>query len=368
MHTTNQKEPFRFESAVDRIDVRNAVGKKSRLIRLAVFVMMVFGVVIVTSRFASCVQETGATTFEKKVSSNHSEPSIKFSVRENAIDVTIADEPFTSLIYNQYAKPILFPVYAVGGIHVTRQRPMREVAGEADDHPHHKSLWFAHGDVNGVDFWVEKGQIKTRSAEVDQENNSIRIDNDWTDQDKIVCTDQTVYRFGASKLSRWIDIDVSLNATHGPLKLGDTKEGTFAVRTHPGLQLTPDPKRGVNMVFGTALNSAGDKDKAVWGKRAEWVIYHGEIEGVRVALMIMDFPKNLQHPTTWHARDYGLVAANPFGLSEFLKQPKGAGDVEIEEGGHLRFRYRVLIVRLDESGFDPVDAFRKYVDSVSEDQ
>ena len=28
-----------------------------------------------------------------------------------------------------------------------------DVPGEAHDHPHHRGLWFTHGDVNGYDFW-----------------------------------------------------------------------------------------------------------------------------------------------------------------------------------------------------------------------
>lgn len=368
MQPANQTNPCRSKSGIRYLWVRHPFVQWISPSRVAVFVATMFGSFLWTSGFAADAQDAEATDVEKLVAVDQSSTAINFTIRENAIDVNIADEFFTSLIYNQYAKPILFPVHAVGGIHVTRQRPMREVAGEADDHPHHKSIWFAHGDVNGVDFWAEKGQIRTRNTEVDHENGSIQIENEWMDQQIIVCTDRTVYRFGTCDLSRWIDIDVSIKASHGPLKFGDTKEGTFAVRTHPGLQLTPDPKRGVQEVFGTALNSAGDTDKAVWGKRAEWVMYQGKIEGVRVAMMIMDSPKNVRHPTTWHARDYGLVAANPFGLSDFLKQPKGAGKVELEEEEQLRFQYRVLIVRLNEGDFDPVDAYQKFVDSVSDDQ
>ncbi len=70
------------------------------------------------------------------------------------------------------------------------------------------------------------------------------------------------------------------------------------------------------------LNSQGaEGEKAIWGKPADWVDYSGTVSGKQVDVAIFDSPKSFRHPTTWHARAYGLFAANPFGIREFTKDP-----------------------------------------------
>ena len=114
----------------------------------------------------------------------------------------------------------------------------------------------------------------------------------------------------------------------------------MGIRTHPNLRLTHS--KGVTTANGQALNSNGDKGKALWGKAAAWVDYWGEIDGKTVGVAIFDHPTNPRHPTTWHARDYGLVAANPFGWSYFKKEEKGAGDLVIKDGESVTWRYRFV--------------------------
>lgn len=295
-----------------------------------------------------------------------------------AIEIKANGRLLTALNYQSFRKPILYPVNGPGGVMVMRHWPVQtDIAGEAHDHPHHKSLWFAHGDVNGHSFWDEKCRIKTIGQPTMLSHPpTVIFENQWivdrgpenesetnrqADQDQpienaaavsqVIASDTTTIICGAMNddpdpLSGgwWIDYRVSLQATHGEIKLGDTKEGTFAIRTHPNLRLKNDPGRGVLQVNGHAINSAGQTDLDLWGQPAKWVAYHGTIEQQAVTLAIFDHPSNLRHPTTWHAREYGLVAANPFGLSPFLKQAPGSGDFIIPAGANLAFRYRLLIM------------------------
>lgn len=266
-----------------------------------------------------------------------------FHRTEGKVEVQFADQPFTTLRTGDYSKPVLYPVLAPGQIPMTRGWPIEELPGEAHDHPHHKSVWFAHGDVNGADFWADQDRIVTETIELDEAHGSLRLRHRWFQNEQRLASDWTLLRFGGDSRTRWIDWDVTVRAETAELVWGDTKEGTFAVRTHPDLQLTANPAQGVSEVFGQALNSAGDRDKTVWGRRAEWVYYFGPVDGQPAGLMIMDHPQNLRHPTPWHARDYGLVAANPFGLHEFLGEPKGAGSVSLKAGDSLRLVYRLLV-------------------------
>jgi hypothetical protein len=263
--------------------------------------------------------------------------------------VYLGDELFTAYHAKDTAKPFLYPIIGPTGANMTRHFPMEKgVAGESTDHPHHTSLWFAHGGVNGVDFWhvgkkggtvdvpiaspiVAKGRRVTLSS----------IEN-WLTPKKAVLASATNF-YGFEILpdgSRVIDYATTIapDGSVAELVFTDTKEGTMAIRTAPQLRLKGD------LATGKAINSEGDKDTKVWGKRAKWVAYWGEIDGKTCGVAIFDHPTNLRHPTWWHARDYGLVAANPFGQFYFErgKHKRGAGEFRLKHNERLELRYRFV--------------------------
>ena len=304
----------------------------------------------------------GSTSFgyQKHAESNKKTPAtnvvhqpakVAIAKRENKIDVLLDDELFTTFDYAKYDKPILYPIYSPGQIAMTRDWPMKKDAeGESHDHPHHKSMWIAH-EIDGVDFWAESaGVIKTEMVETDfsgQPGNVFRATSNWVrktdgkNDSKTLLTDQTTYWFGGDESSRWINCLVEFRATHGDFQFDDTKEGLFAIRTHPDLRLTAKPKSGVKEVFGKSINSEGIAGKDVWGKPAKWMLYYGPVDGQPVSIAMYDHPSNIRHPTTWHARDYGLVTANPFGMHHFLGKEKGSGAFKVKSGDSLQLRYRV---------------------------
>ena len=140
--------------------------------------------------------------------------------------------------------------------------------------------------------------------------------------------------------SRVINYSTNIAPAEGveQLLFADTKEGTMAIRLAPQLRLKGE------VATGKAINSNGDKDGKVWGKRAKWVAYWGVIDGNTCGVAIFDHPTNLRHPTWWHARDYGLVAANPFGMSDFEKgkHKRGAGNHNVKKGESLNLQYRFV--------------------------
>jgi hypothetical protein len=175
------------------------------------------------------------------------------------------------------------------------------------------------------------------------EGNRIRAENDWVAPDgTVVCTDTRFVTFGTTPAGRYIDFQISIHASHGDVTFGDTKEGTMGIRMHPLLRLQNDERRGNHTAKGKAINSEGVEGKAVWGKRAKWVDYWAPIGGNTVGIAIFDHPSNPRHPTWWHARYYGLVTANPFGIHDFEKKPPGTGDMLIKSGDSVLFRYRFL--------------------------
>lgn len=271
-------------------------------------------------------------------------------VEDKAI-VKIDGELFTEYVFAGHAKPILYPIIGPHGIEMTRNYPMKEdIDNEAHDHPHHKSLWYTHDDVNGIQFWMEypgdsskmkPGSIVQKDLRID--GPSIITENEWTSpEQQVVCSDERTVTFGTTDVGRTIDFTITLKATDGDVTFGDTKEGSMGIRTHPMLRLKTDEKRGNHTAKGKSINSEGVEGKEMWGKRASWVDYWAPINGHTVGIAIFDHPSNPRHPTWWHARDYGLIAANPFGIHDFEQKPNGTGNMTIEAGKSVTFRYRFL--------------------------
>lgn len=290
----------------------------------------------------------------------HADDHVSLDQHSGKIVVKIDGKPFTEYIYEGHSKPILYPILGPDGVPMTRSYPMVEgVDNEALDHPHQKSLWFTHGNVNGIDFWSEYppnnseksgkdlfGQIVQTSIAVD--GNRITTKNNWiAPGGKILCKDERNISFGKTDSGYFIDYWITLKATDSEVTFKDTKEGTMGIRTHPLLRLANDAKRGNHTAGGSSVNSEGVQGNEMWGKRAKWVDYWGEIDGHEVGIAIFDHPSNLRHPTWWHARHYGLVAANPFGIHDFESKPEGAGDYTLDAGSELTLGYRFLFHRGD---------------------
>ncbi|MCK5943416.1 MAG: PmoA family protein [Planctomycetes bacterium] len=264
---------------------------------------------------------------------------------ENDGITILSDGGVFATVYNEARpRPYVWPLYTPAGVPVTRDFPMSERAGEQHDHPHHQSLWFAHGDVDGFDFWHGKGHRERLEHEATYASVGVhphvvvRSEYRWTvDEDRVLLRESRELRFEEHGDHRSIDVEVTLRAGDADVTLGDTKEGTFAMRLHPALRVDGE------VATGTLRNSEGQSGKAAWGRRARWLHDHGVVDGARVGVVMLDHPDNLRHPTWWHARNYGLIAANPFGLHDFERKPDGTGDFVLRRGEPLVLRYRVIV-------------------------
>ena len=265
----------------------------------------------------------------------------------DVVRIDIDGHLFTEYHFRDVSRPFLYPIVNERGDHFTRRWPQETVNGEEHDHPHHHALWWAHGSANGVDFWSEEpnaGRTVHQSFAAIESGSSagtITSRNRWIAKDgKVIADDVRTFQFrkGANG-ARIIDVTVTVQATHGELVLGDTKEGTMAIRLAESMRVAqPAKKAGL----GHIVNSEGVRDADAWGKRASWVDYTGPVNGQTLGVAMFDHPANPRYPTHWHVRDYGLFAANPFGLHDFTKAEKGAGDFHILANGQVTFRYRFL--------------------------
>ncbi len=263
---------------------------------------------------------------------------VSFIEGDKKVSVQINGDLFTEYHYEDVPRPYFYPVIGPTGEAVIRHWPMSDKnPADAKDHVHHKSLWFTHGEVNGQDFWGEgskSGRIVTEkvSTQTTGDKGVLVSQSKWVAKDgTVVCTDTRKHTFYGKSKPLMMDFEVTIHASHGKVVMGDTKEGSMAIRLAPSLR----EDKG-----GHIINSEGDKDGSAWGKRAKWVDYYGPLNGKTVGVAIFDHPDNPRHPTWWHVRTYGLFAANPFGIHNFERKSKGVGDFEIEAGKSQTWKWR----------------------------
>ncbi len=290
---------------------------------------------------------------------------VQIAQEDNLLRVTINGRLFTEYHFKDVPRPYFYPLLGPADLPMTRDWPMKSPPGEEHDHPHHRSLWFAHGAVNGHDFWseakdfgkiVHDGFTEIKSGE---KSGVIRSRDKWVMPDgSIACTDDRVMRiYDRGDDSRLFDFEITIHASNGDVTFGDTKEGAMALRLTETMRYKKADK---TVGDGHIVNSNGVRDDNTWGKHADWVDYYGPVNGKIVGVAMFDHPDNPRHPTTWHVRDYGLFAANPFGLHDFEKKPAGAGDFKIPAGQSATFRYRFYLHHGDEKEAKVAEEFANY--------
>ena len=308
----------------------------------------------------------------------HAAPDTGITVVPNEaarrVDVLVDGQPFTSYIWpDTLKKPVLFPLRAAGGTVVTRGWPLEPRPGERTDHPHHVGLWFNYENVNGVDFWnnstalpaeqqakmgtiVHRRIVKTSSG---ANQGELEVEADWIMPDgQPVLREATKFIFRTSAGRRVVDRISTLTALDKPAVFKDVKDGLIGLRVRRELEQpsneavtftdasgrpTTVKAMDTNGVSGLYRSSEGKTGDAVWGTRGRWAMLAGKVDAKDVTLLMLDNPMNAGFPTYWHARGYGLFAANPLG-QEIFSKGKEKLNFTIEPKKSVTFRYRLVIL------------------------
>ncbi|MCY7349338.1 MAG: PmoA family protein [Cytophagaceae bacterium] len=299
------------------------------------------------------------------------------SDKNHRVDIVIDGQPFTSYFYpgeTVLKKAVLYPIRTAKGTLITRGWPLDPRPGERVDHPHHVGMWLNYEDVNGYDYWNNStsiiGSMRNRkfgtvrhtgikSLRATNGKGELVVTADWVADDgkgPVTLKEETMYVFSGSGDLRTIDRITTLTAVID-VNFKDVKDGMVAIRVareleHPAEKAdvftdasgveTKVPKLDNTGVVGSYRSSEGVQGEAVWSKRAKWMNLRGKIGNEDISLAILDHPANVGYPTYWHARGYGLYAANPLGQAAFTNGKENL-NYSLPAGKSVTFRYRVLI-------------------------
>jgi hypothetical protein len=305
------------------------------------------------------------------------------------VDVRYQGNLLTSYCYfDSTEKPVLFPIKTLSGITITRGYPVAPRAGERTDHPHHVGLWLNYESVNGLDFWnnsnaipPEKkplyGSIKHQRIlymKAHSTHGNLKTMSYWVDhKGNILLEETTEFIFSAHGSAFIIDRRSTLRAIAEEVIFKDVKDGMLGVRVARELEMpskqedkfvddrgnvTAVPKISNEGVTGMYRNRDGLQGDDVWGKRSEWTYLTGKKDGEIVTIGIIDHPRNAGYPTYWHARGYGLFAANPLGQKIF-SNGKEELNLTLKRDQTTTFRYRVVVQSKAEVSNSKMEEWKK---------
>ncbi len=312
----------------------------------------------------------------------------------NRVDVLVDGQPFTSYIWpDTLKKPVLFPLRAASGTIITRGYPLEPRPGERTDHPHHVGLWLNYENVNGVDFWnnstalpadqqakmgtiLHRRIVKTSSG---SDQGELQVEMDWIMPDGQPILHETAdFIFRAGPGLRMVDRISTLTALDKPVVFKDSKDGMLGLRVRRELEQpstdavtytdasgrpTTVKAMDTNGVTGLYRSSKGKTGDAVWSTRGRWTTLTGKMNQEDITLVMLDNPLNAGFPTYWHARGYGLFAANPLGQAVF-SNGKETLNFTIQPKQSATFRYRLVILNSTATTNQVETLYHQFVDEV----
>ena len=249
--------------------------------------------------------------------------------------ITHGGEPLATFVFR--ADPILRPyfasLHALNGVQVTRHHPPVPGQDATDHDTMHPGVWLAFGDINGQDFWRNKGRIEhvrfTEPPRVEGPRLAFATESRLRAADGKSLGSLT-NRFTLLQLTNaWLLVwDATFRSEDGDLTFGDQEEMGFGARVATAIT----EKNGGIISSSSGLKTA----RNTWGQPADWCDYAGTADGQRAGITLMADPANFR-PSWWHNRDYGLMVANPFGREAMKQGAKSLVTVKRGETFRLRF-------------------------------
>jgi hypothetical protein len=276
---------------------------------------------------------------------------------DGTLEITIGGQPIAEYVFkdDEVRRPYFRHLRTRSGVQVTRNHP--PVKGQdLDDHPTmHPGLWLAFGDLDGADFWRNKERVRhVRFLEQPKGGagiGSFTVRNIYEADGQPICTEECEITVAVQPDGYLLDWASTFRSEQSGFTFGDQEEMGLGIRVATPLAVVKG---------GTITDSVGrNNGEQVWGKQADWCEYSGTLNGRHVGIVLLPHPKNFRR-SWFHARDYGLLVANPFGRNAFTKGEKS--QTSVDEGDDFRLRFGVLVYGVPEGETsDIAAAYRNYV-------
>jgi hypothetical protein len=274
---------------------------------------------------------------------------VDFVQGKERIAVVIDGLPVAVYYYHddKIPRPFFAHVRAPNGVQVTRHHPPIEGQDPMDHDTFHPGIWMSFGDINGSDYWRDAAPVRhagfVQPPRGGEGKGSFAVRNQYLDQkdpSKVVCEEVARYTFLTRPEGYLLLWDSTFTSDH-EFAFGDQEEMGLGFRVATPLRVEKTSEFEAPAGNGTILDSEGRKNgEEIWGNSADWCDYSGTIAGEHVGMTIFCRPDNFR-PSWFHARDYGLLEANPFGRQAFGKGEKSS--VVVHPGEKFRLRYGILL-------------------------
>jgi hypothetical protein len=282
---------------------------------------------------------------------------VDFQQKPGELLITIGGKPFATYVYEdqEITRPYFAHVKTRCGIQVTRNHP--PATDDPQDHAtFHPGIWLSFGDINGNDYWRIKSKVEHEMF-IEQPvggigDGSFSVRNYYMSSDgkERILAERVKYSIKVRPSGIFLMANSTFSSASGDFTFGDQEEMGLGIRVNTQIS--------VQYGQGNITNAEGMKDgEGTWGKSSKWIDYSGIIDDNYVGMAIMPDPDNFR-PSWFHARDYGFIAANPFGREAMKQGDKSAVKVKQGEDFHLGFG---IFVYCNAKG-NKVDISRAYED------
>lgn len=265
------------------------------------------------------------------------QPKLDCIHHEDRIEMKLDDRPLGTFVFKDPAilRPYLMNVTVRGSVPVTRHHPPRPGMDAMDHDTMHPGVWLAFSSLGGHDFWRNKDRVVAQDVEIERPGPrnvaNISATLRYLAKEVEIARDRLRLRVEAQSPSLIVFDWTSEMTADQDVVFADVEEMGLGIRIATPMTV----KSG-----GRITNSNGDlNEKEVRGRAADWCDYSGTIDGVPAGLTIIPWKSNLRR-SYFHARDYGMLAANPFGVRSFTGGDDGS--YRLKAGETLRLGFRVV--------------------------
>lgn len=269
-------------------------------------------------------------------------PAVAFERAAGEMKITVGGSPLGTYVFRDdvIGRPYFAHLRAPGGVQATRTHPPVEGQDATDHATFHPGLWLAFGDLSGADDWRNRARVEhvrfVEEPKASAGRGSFVVENRYLPATGAggspLCREVCSYAILVRPAGYLLICDSTFRSDTADFYFGDQEEMGFGVRVASPLAVVKG---------GKIRNSDGlVNEPQVWGKAADWCDYSGSLGGKRVGITLMPDPHNFRR-SWFHARDYGLLVANPFGRNAMTSGAPSR--VLVKRGETLRLRFGVLL-------------------------